>query len=221
VESYNQPVYGPVLPENRYQGEWITRRGDTIYAWLPLFGDTAGNSGLSWYDTRLARLWRNGVEVTVPGDGAWEVEPGMADYQLRSEWDRSSMYDLSTKIDITWSFRSDTADAEAFTRLPISTVRYFPKVDENGSAPAGGTFTFPVAVQEQGSNKTKAPHKLTAEVSYDAGKTWQPATVSAGNTRLTVQHPADPDATVSLRAKATDANGNTVEQTVIDIYHLR
>jgi hypothetical protein len=54
--------------------------------------------------------------------------------------------------------------------------------------------------------------------SYGGGQTW-PATVR-GNAQLILQHQAGAEA-VSLRAKAVDGNGNTVEQAIINAYKLR
>lgn len=104
------------------------------------------------------------------------------------------------------------------TYLPLSTVRYFPELDEANSAP-GGEFTVPVALQRNDSDETKPPHELAAEVSYDSGQTWAPAQVRDDNTALLLDQPAT--GTVSLRATASDAEGNKVEQTIIDAYKLR
>jgi hypothetical protein len=41
-----------------------------------------------------------------------------------------------------------------------------------------------------------------------------------GNAQLVLHHQAGAQ-TVSLRAKATDGNGNTVEQTIVNAYRLR
>jgi hypothetical protein len=57
-------------------------------------------------------------------------------------------------------------------------------------------------------------------VSYDDGKTWRPAAVTRAGDHFDVRvnHPAAGYA--SLRAKATDSAGNTVEQTVIRAYTI-
>ncbi|GAB3478754.1 S8 family serine peptidase [Amycolatopsis cihanbeyliensis] len=214
TESFNRAVFGPVMPESRYQHSWVTRDGNRIIAQVPLFGDAAGNAGYSATDDSSLRLYRDGEEVEAER-GLFEVEPGAAGFRLTAEATRSNV-DLSTRVAASWTFDSTTTDRP--TRLPVSTIRFFPRLDEANSAPAGRTFVFPVAVQEQGSPVTKVPHKLSAEVSYDGGQTWRPAGV-LGNSQLVVQHPAGAD-TVSLRAKATDGNGNTVEHTIINAYKL-
>ncbi len=58
-------------------------------------------------------------------------------------------------------------------------------------------------------------------MSYDDGATWAPATVARDGAKwsVSVLHPES--GFVSLRAKASDAQGNTVEQTVIRAYALK
>jgi hypothetical protein len=63
------------------------------------------------------------------------------------------------------------------------------------------------------------PKQLSVEVSYDEGKSWQRVPVNA-KLVATLHHPAGATS-VSLRASATDADGNTVKQTVIRAYTLR
>ncbi|WP_243866989.1 hypothetical protein [Actinophytocola oryzae] len=63
------------------------------------------------------------------------------------------------------------------------------------------------------------PKRLSVEVSYDEGTSWQRVPVDA-KLVATLRHPAAA-ASVSLRASATDADGNTVRQTVIRAYTLR
>ncbi|WP_026361196.1 S8 family peptidase [Amycolatopsis nigrescens] len=218
-EAFNRPVFGPVLPRTGMPGEWVYRDKDRINVATPLFGDGNGNSGSSVVDTAYTRLYRNGElvgETDSAGGGRFDVPPEAAGYRLVTEAARSNS-DLSTRVNAAWTFNSGSTTA--ITALPLSTVRYFPALDGNGAAPGGGPFTVPVAVQEQGSDVTKVPYKLTAEASYDGGQTWTPATI-IGNAQLVLQHPPG-GGTVSLRAKATDGNGNTVEQTVVHAYRLK
>jgi hypothetical protein len=63
------------------------------------------------------------------------------------------------------------------------------------------------------------PQRLSVEVSYDEGKTWRAAEV-LWNRAVKLDHPAGPGS-VSLRAKASDRDGNTVEHTIIRAYKLR
>jgi hypothetical protein len=62
----------------------------------------------------------------------------------------------------------------------------------------------------------------TVEVSYDDGTSWAPARVVPLGERWIafVQHPVGARF-VSLRASALDADGGSVETTVIRAYHLK
>ncbi|HEX8345814.1 MAG TPA: hypothetical protein VF657_13915, partial [Actinoplanes sp.] len=97
-----------------------------------------------------------------------------------------------------------------------------PVLDGNNAAPAGKAFTIPVAVQRQPGAQTHAVKTLTVDVSYDDGRTWQPANLKkvAGTAwTATVTHPST-SGFVSLRAKSTDTAGNGVDQTIIRAYRI-
>jgi hypothetical protein len=68
----------------------------------------------------------------------------------------------------------------------------------------------------EGAAAGKKPAKLTFEVSYDGGTTWQHAK-AVGGTHLELTHPATAGS-VSLRAKLTDRAGNTLVQTIERAY---
>ncbi|HVK23710.1 MAG TPA: hypothetical protein VM677_20340 [Actinokineospora sp.] len=90
-------------------------------------------------------------------------------------------------------------------------------VDKSNSAPAGRAFVVPVSMQlEDGS--VVVPRGLSVDVSYDEGKTWRGANV-AGSVVL-LFHPAGAKS-VSLRAKAADGRGGTVEQTIVRAFKLK
>jgi hypothetical protein len=89
--------------------------------------------------------------------------------------------------------------------------------------------TLPSVERSEGACNTPPTHRgrhhsdlinktATSHSSYGGGQTW-PATVR-GNAQLILQHQAGAEA-VSLRAKAVDGNGNTVEQAIINAYKLR
>ncbi len=107
-------------------------------------------------------------------------------------------------------------------RLPAMAVRFTPPLAVDSSAPAGRTFTVPVAVQRQPGAPSGRVVALTVDVSYDGGKTWRKATLKkqGGAWTATVRHPAGPGY-ASLRATARDDAGNTVTQRIIQAYRLR
>ena len=68
----------------------------------------------------------------------------------------------------------------------------------------------------EGAAKAGTVRKLAFKVSYDNGRTWKTAKAVDGR-HLKLRHPAKAG-TVSLRATLTDADGNTLEQTVYRAY---
>ncbi|MDI5978856.1 hypothetical protein [Amycolatopsis magusensis] len=142
-----------------------------------------------------------------------------AGYRLTTEAERDEPWaPLSTKVAAEWTFRSGYAQAPS-RALPLLEVHYTPAVDLANSAPGGGTFTVPVTVSRQ--DGPAAITGLQVEASYDGGLTWQPAQVSGQDGRYSAElrHPAA--GSVSLRAKAADADGNTTTQSIIHAYRLR
>jgi len=118
-----------------------------------------------------------------------------------------------------WTFRSGTAPGHSARPLPLSAVRFLPPLDERNAAPAGRPFLVPLQVQRQPGSDAGRVARLTVEVSYDDGATWQRAQVLRfGQHGLALlNHPAAAGF-VSLRASAADSAGNMVEQTVLRAY---
>lgn len=112
-------------------------------------------------------------------------------------------------------------DGDAPRRLPLSTVRFEPPLDNRNTAPAGRVVPVPVVVERQPGSSASANRQLTVEVSTDDGRTWRAAAVAGlfGSGLVLIRHPSG-KGFVSLRARATDFHGNTVEQTVIRAYRF-
>ena len=159
------------------------------------------------------------VGTTPSPDMAWFAVPdATADYRLTAQATRTAdWWPLSPTVSADWTFRSSAADEGS--ALPLLTVRFDPVVDLHNRLPGGQVVTFPAYVARQGSDAARIT-SLTVEVSYDDGQTWQPAAVTATGDHWSVQvdHPATGYA--SLRARATDADGDTVEQTVLRAYQI-
>jgi hypothetical protein len=67
-----------------------------------------------------------------------------------------------------------------------------------------------------------AVRSLAVEVSYDGGRTWRPTRLTGAGDHRTATLPEPPgNRTVSLRARAADAEGNAVEQTTINALPVR
>ncbi|MFI7131486.1 S8 family serine peptidase [Nonomuraea sp. NPDC050153] len=216
-ESWNLGVFSPVLARGEDPGV-LTRSGDSIRANVPMYGDGAGHAG--WSVTTRARvaLYRDGVlvaEHSELGGKGFRVPPGAANYRLVVETERGAPATLTTRNSAAWTFRSEHTEDD--NPLPVSVVRFSPALDTRNTAPSGETYRVPVRVERQQGSTAGEVRDLTVEVSFDDGATWSPAQIREG--QVTVNHPAA-EGFVSLRAKAADTAGNTVEQTVIRAYRI-
>ncbi|MEW1724171.1 S8 family serine peptidase [Streptomyces sp. NPDC093109] len=224
-ESFNIGVFGPGLdPSVAFTGGLFPgaeRRGNTIKAFLPLFGDGAGNMGLSDYTSVESSFLADGTEIEseyAPVDGtvAYEVPAGDSPYRLTMDVSRDpAVYPVSTRVAVDWAFRSaKTPEDGKPVALPLSSVRFSPELSVSSTAPAGGPFTVPFTVE--GAPAGGGVKKLAFSVSYDEGASWQRAKAVGGD-RLRLTHPAGAGS-VSLRAELTDRAGNTLTQTIERAY---
>jgi subtilisin family serine protease len=214
---FNHPVFGPAQPPA--DSPWSYRTGDTMLVNVPMYTDSGGNAGLS-VETASTRLYA-GDELV--GESQWSgfavaenLPAGRRDYRVVTEATRPAPFDLTTAVSAEWTFRSSHVDGTV--ALPLHTVRFAPRLAADGSAPAGRTFVVPVQVLDE-HGAAERPRRLSVEVSYDEGRTWQRAPVSHDQ-KVTLKHPAGATS-VSLRASATDRDGTTVKQTVVRAYKLR
>ncbi|MET9880083.1 hypothetical protein ABZZ36_36550 [Actinacidiphila glaucinigra] len=113
-----------------------------------------------------------------------------------------------------WTFRSGHVARDAAKWLPLSAVRFTPRLGAASTAKAGKAFTVPFTIE--GAATARTARKLAVTVSYDGGRTWKPAEV-ADRKRLELRHPARPGS-VSLRVVLMDADGNTLKQTIHRAY---
>ncbi|MDT0569994.1 hypothetical protein RM704_21385 [Streptomyces sp. DSM 3412] len=96
------------------------------------------------------------------------------------------------RVSAEWTFTSSpTADSQV-ERLPLSVVRFTPKLSLTSTARAGNRFTVPIGIQGP-AEKKGAVRSLTVKVSYDDGRTWKHATVHRGERQAVPDpHPPDP-----------------------------
>jgi hypothetical protein len=201
----------PFLPDAQ-----TFRDGDTIITEPALFGDQSGRVGTSQYRRARLTLHRDGEPVGTSDQlerTGFAVPADEATYRLAVEAERD-FTELGSKISATWTFRSAHRDGPP-EKLPLPYVRYTPPVDPYGNVRAAGRVVA-IPVHLDGG---AAAYSLTVAVSHDGGTTWHHLSVhGTGGIRLVlIRHPARPGM-VSLRATASDAVGNTVEQTVVNAY---
>jgi hypothetical protein len=222
---FNTGVVGPDLAAGSPEQQGAERTGDHISAKVPLFNDGSGNPGSSVVTGGFARLESGGRILAEGPPTDWvgaEVPAASAAYRLTVEASRAAEdTSTSTKVAGVWTFTSARPASDGTARLPLSTVRLAPKLSLRGTAPAGSTLAVPLKVSGAAAVAGQIA-ALTVNVSYDAGRTWKPLTVTTdanGARSVSVKHPATAKA-VSFRVDLKDKGGNTVRETITNAYRL-
>ncbi|MBE1488284.1 S8 family serine peptidase [Plantactinospora soyae] len=222
-ERWNRGVFGPSLAGPGSSPEWVSRQGDTILAAPPIFTEGSGRRVSGRVSNPHIALYRDGKLLAEAAAlrGEFTVPAGDAGYRLQIDAQRAAPLTLTTRASVAWTFRSAHVDSDQPLRLPLSVVRFTPALDERNSAPAGLTYRVPVTVETQPGSAAGTLLRPTVEASFDDGQTWRPVPVlgEQGGWYVRVPHPAA-DGYVSLRARATDTAGNTVDQTIIRAYRI-
>jgi hypothetical protein len=212
-------VFGPSLPGPRYAVNHALALPDTFWFNVALFSPSAHTWGATTVDSARTVVRQDGKVVCESTRAGTCITDGRYAGQFRVETEaKRGMAEVSTRVSAVWTFaRNDDEPAE----LPIQVVRFEAKLSDDNSAPGGRAFPMPVHVQRNPGAPAAPAKALTVEASFDDGATWRKLpVVSAGDQRLAlVPNPAG--GYVSLRAKAVDSLGGTVEQTVIRAYRIR
>ncbi|MGW2939135.1 S8 family serine peptidase [Streptomyces sp. NPDC001156] len=235
TERWFGAVVRPSIP--RGESRKSVRNGDTLSVYVPEFTDSgAGHwsfaeadpgARAAVNDTASAVLYRNGQQVTQSDNGAWgnfEVPAGNAEYRLDLTTARTSDdWHFGTGTHTSWTFHSDTAADTAL--LPLLQVDYNVPVDAQNAVGPARTHTLGLTVRMQDGMPAPRGVTLKVEASYSDGKSWTTARTAQddsgdGQFTATVERPSSVrgDAYVTLRVTATDAAGNSVQQTVNRAY---
>ncbi|MEU5887143.1 S8 family serine peptidase [Streptomyces sp. NPDC047461] len=206
------------------------RQGNLIGV-APAFWGDGQHQGVqgSFGDIGAMVLKRDGETV---GDspypfGVFEVPAAESSYELTLTTTKfgapARVWQRSTATSTTWSFRS-VLDEDAYSQgVPL----LFPRYD----LPEDGLKTLPARDGQRialtaGGHAGYEPGGLTSvklAYSYDDGETWTQARTSRKGTvwEAYVDHNTATGKQVTLRADMTDANGNSVSQTVSRAYDVR
>jgi hypothetical protein len=145
-----------------------------------------------------------------------------------------SAYPLSTRTITTWTWRTShesgstlpagwycadgTADCDA---EPMMTLEYHVAgLALDGTAPAGPQ-TLGIAPGHIQPAAGAAITGVKAQVSFDGGTTWQPATVTGSGTSYQASYTAPADSLVTLKVTATDAASGQISETITSAYRTR
>ncbi|WP_374065101.1 S8 family serine peptidase [Actinokineospora auranticolor] len=212
-EDWNSAVIGPGLPRNGL----AVRINDTISLGVPLFTDSPRRVGSSTIESAATALYRDGQlvgQTNQPGQGVFEVPEQSASYRLETTASRAAP--LSPRVSAVWSFTSARPQArKGGVQLPLLAVRFGPEGLDSRNHATGRSVRTTVQVGRQPDLPAVPIVQTTVSASFDDGTTWVDVPVVDGV--VTVTHPRG-TRFVSLRAKAVDAQGSAVEQTVVRAY---
>ncbi|MFI8232052.1 S8 family peptidase [Streptomyces sp. NPDC085900] len=213
--TYNVGVFSPITG-----GPYGAQRdGDTLDLCVPDLADGTGHPAYSTAKRHTTVTADGSTLLDNDGDLCQTVEklPSVpARYTIRTNLTRPpGVATTTSRLTAAWTFTSSPSDSGS---LPLSTVRFHPKLTPTGTAPAGRRTTIPLSLQGPAATDLKS---LTVKVSYDAGKTWSPAPVTTthGKRTLTLTHPENARS-VSLESTLTDTTGNTYAVTILNAYLL-
>jgi subtilisin family serine protease len=214
-------VFGPQLPEG---GAAITRDGDALAVDVqPLsVGDPTHLSPSEPHDTRSTVLLRDGVEIgrsDVVGPVRFAVPAEDSAYRLLVAGTRTGAHrPMGDSVSAEWTFRSTGGQPT----VPLLDVRFTLPLDEDNALPAGTATSGTVAVVRQDGAAAETAD-LSVELSYDGGATWLAAPVDRTGREWATALPAGGAAggLVSLRATASDVEGDSVTETALRAYRLR
>ncbi|NGO80180.1 S8 family serine peptidase [Streptomyces sp. YC504] len=231
TEDWYRGVLAPTGDPNpvyRSFGSPVSRTSaDQMRAVFREFGDSdpthAGLAGTG--DVNVLTLHRDGqlvVKQSAFGGQRLPMVPQEAEYVLTldTKRDRERFWKRSTRTTTAWTFTSSHVDKD--TVLPLLVPRYDLDTDGHGKVRGGGEFAFGLTIGAQSGAELSGPVAgAEVSVSYDGGVTWTKADVERERRgfEVEVDHPAT--GSVSLKVKAWDTAGNSVEQTVLNAYLLK
>lgn len=206
---------------------WVNRDRDVLTVRLPLYTDSSGHAELAdtegmGVETGSTSLYRDGRlldTVAKAGIGTFTLPSADSAYRLVAEAALDSPHwPLSTKVGAEWTFRSATTSS--VTALPLLAVGIGAPVDLRDTVAVGSRNPVVLSVNRQNGVADRPIRTMTAEVSYDDGKTWQQAAVSRSGTSWCAAVSHAKAGFVSLRIHASDVDGNAVQETIIRAYRV-
>ncbi|WP_329104140.1 S8 family serine peptidase [Micromonospora sp. NBC_01699] len=219
-ESWLAPVVRPASPTG--VPELVsTRTGNTLALRVPEFVDADGHFTIGEASRVEAKLWRDGKLLAELPDARRDVSTtsAQARYRLALSTERvDDEWRWGTRTETVWDFRSGQQSGDRARPLPLLQVDYAVPVDLSGRA-SDRQHTLGLTLRGQDGLSAPRGTELTAEVSFDEGRTWKRVRVTGGGTDYRATVPAG-RGTVSLRVRATDRSGNAITQTVIRAYGL-
>ena len=219
--QWNMAVFGPSTSD-MFGPSPSLRYENTLQIFPTLIADADGHAGSVGFTSARTALYADGSlvsEEASPG-GVFDVAPERARYRVEIEAQRTPDAELSSEVALAWEFESEVAGPEGVV-LPLSLIHFKPALSQLNAAPGNQVLAVPVQIEAQTDSDARPIESLLVEVSFDDGATWTPAPLSREGAGwiAEVTHPLQ-SGYVSLRAKAVDADNNSVEQAFIRAYRL-
>jgi subtilisin family serine protease len=224
---FEQPLRPrPVVAETLFGtiGPVVRSRGE-LFPFMPLTVDAAGNfEDFSFRDVDVrARLIRDGRLVAEHDDlfTPFPVVPRFANYRLEVDVDNNGL-PTSTRTRTKWSFQS-RPPASGERPVPLLVIGYDLLADTSNQVRPGAVPHLILSAARQPGANPAAVTGAEAWLSTDDGRTWKKATtlrLAANRFMVLPAAAAAPrtGALVSLRVRATDSDGGSVEETIIRAY---
>jgi subtilisin family serine protease len=221
-----RPVWHPWLGTGLGWGQ--QRAGHSLRFNAPGWGDSGPDH------TGFGDVWSTGSGMTQtttayldgkradqeqgPAAYVWDAPAGEHTYELATDTALDpARWGLATRGHAEWTFRSSATPDDHWTMLPLINLAFDLGTDLAGDLRGGGRV--PVGLHAEyvpGAPATGTIGAGRLEVSYDAGRTWQPVRLTGGHATwhgtLTVPRDAG---SVSLRASASDDRGGSVRQEIV------
>ncbi|MER5312029.1 S8 family serine peptidase [Streptomyces sp. NPDC002773] len=230
TERWYDGVIAPTAPRDTAGKPVLVseRQGNLIGFANAMWGDSTHHAEPgSFGDIGNLRLSRDGELL---GENAWpfgafEVPAEAGTYTLEQNTMKigSKVWARSTSVNSVWEFTSKLDETVYSQGIPIIFPRY--DLPEDGLKTLAATDGQHIGLTATG-HAGYTPAALTSaklSYSYDGGTTWTEARVSqqGGHWTATVNHTGAAGKPVTLRTELTDANGNSVTQTVVRAYDVR
>ncbi|MFF8839109.1 S8 family serine peptidase [Streptomyces sp. NPDC015130] len=230
TENWYEGVLAPTAPRDTAGAPVLVaeRQGNLIGFADAMWGDGTHHAVPgSFGDIGNVSLSRDGE---VLGTSSWpfgvfEVPAEAGTYTLEQNTMKigSKVWARSTSVNSKWEFTSKLDESVYSQGIPILFPRY--DLPEDGLKTLAATDGQQIGLTATG-HAGYTPAALTSarlSYSYDEGTTWTEARVSqqGGQWTATVNHTGASGEPVTLRTELTDANGNSVTQTVVRAYDVR
>jgi subtilisin family serine protease len=218
--------FGAALRPQMWEGR---HSADTMYL-LTGIGDGERAVFLTPTATQASNLtlYRNGELIDSVDDafGNFAVPDAPARFRLEQSWTLTDEFARSREATTVWEFDSapPTDPSQEFsTTPPLMAISYGAPVNDMGGVAAQQSLRLDMDVTHMsGSQAPESVESMSVWWSLDDGATWSSATTrKSGPASFEAVIPGNvlsPGDALSLRVSATDADGNSIDQTVIGIF---